>query len=54
MRQKQEASAAREPEYFIHPDYAAGRVALPFEPTPAPWQMVRRIRAALLRMRMES
>lgn len=38
-------------DYFIHPAYAA-KAPPPFDPKPAPWQMVRRIRAALLRLRM--
>ncbi len=53
MRTKQEASMAREPDFFIHPAYAV-RPVQPFQPDDvAPMPLIKRIRVALLRLRAE-
>ena len=54
MRQKQEESMCREPDYFIHPAFAAGRPVQPFEAADAaPPSFVERLRIALLRLKAE-
>jgi hypothetical protein len=54
MRQKQEESAAREPNYFIDPRFAASRPVQPFQPEDeAPLSLVEKIRISLLRLRAD-
>ena len=52
MRQKQEESMCREPDFFIHPAFAAARPVQPFQTEDAaPMPLIKRIRVALLRLR---